>query len=266
MVKEHYRWDFIGLSTDEKPTPETSEKVVDGSTFYCSDTSKLYVFCQDEWYEKKPLGEGGGGGSSITPVQTTGTSTTDVMSQDATTKMIYPDITNNPTKISIGNSTINANTGVAINGTINTTRTNNIVISANPSSPAVVGPNGRSDNIVIGSDAHNDMGTGNISIGTSANSTGGGTTPYNVAIGFYADVNSKNYSVALGGEARCTRDGEVNIGTGYNSHGFNSTQYRVIGGVHDGQLANDAVTVGQINALIDAINTATGSSISHIGA
>lgn len=208
----------------------------------------------------------GGGGSSITPVQTTGTSTTDVMSQDATTKMIYPDITNNPTKISIGNSTINANTGVAINGTINTTRTNNIVISANPSSPAVVGPNGRSDNIVIGSDAHNDMGTGNISIGTSANSTGGAISPYNVAIGYYANVNSKNYSVALGGEARCTRDGEVNIGTGYNSHGFNSTNYRVIGGVHDGQLANDAVTVGQVNAVIDAINAALGSSISHIGA
>lgn len=60
MVKQHYRWDFIGLSTDTKPTPETSEKVVDGSTFYCSDTSKLYVFCKDDWYERKPLGGGGG--------------------------------------------------------------------------------------------------------------------------------------------------------------------------------------------------------------
>lgn len=61
MVRQHYRWDFIGLSTDTKPTPETNEKVVDGSTFYCSDTSKLYVFCKDTWYEKKPLGGGGGG-------------------------------------------------------------------------------------------------------------------------------------------------------------------------------------------------------------
>ena len=61
MVAQHYRWDFIGLSTDTKPTPETSEKVVDGSTFYCSDTSKLYVYCKDDWYERKPLGEGGGG-------------------------------------------------------------------------------------------------------------------------------------------------------------------------------------------------------------
>lgn len=61
MVAQHYRWDFIGLSTDVKPTPETSEKVVDGSTYYCSDNSKLYVYCKDNWYERKALGGGGGG-------------------------------------------------------------------------------------------------------------------------------------------------------------------------------------------------------------
>lgn len=65
VTDNHYRWDFIGLSTDSKPTPATSEKVVDGSTFYCSDTSKLYVFCKDTWYERLPLGSGGGGGSYI---------------------------------------------------------------------------------------------------------------------------------------------------------------------------------------------------------
>lgn len=62
MVEQHYRWDFIGLSTDVKPTPATSEKVVDGSTFYCADNSKLYVYCTNNWYERKPLGGGGGGG------------------------------------------------------------------------------------------------------------------------------------------------------------------------------------------------------------
>ena len=59
MVAQHYRWDFIGLSTDTKPTPETSEKVVDGSTFYCSDNSKLYVWCKNQWYEKEVSGGGG---------------------------------------------------------------------------------------------------------------------------------------------------------------------------------------------------------------
>lgn len=90
MVNNHYRWDFIGLSTDTKPTPETSEKVVDGSTFYTSDDSKLYVWCQGEWYEKVVEG-GGGGGSDINVVQTTGTSTSDVMSQNATSSMVYAD-------------------------------------------------------------------------------------------------------------------------------------------------------------------------------
>ena len=54
--KYHVRWDFIGLSTDEKPTPETSEKVVSGSTFYCSDTSKLYVWYDGNWWERVVTG------------------------------------------------------------------------------------------------------------------------------------------------------------------------------------------------------------------
>ena len=58
VTDNHYRWDFIGLSTDNKPTPATSEKVVDGSTFYCSDNSKLYVYCNDRWYEKEATGGG----------------------------------------------------------------------------------------------------------------------------------------------------------------------------------------------------------------
>lgn len=45
------RWDFIGLSTDSKPTA-TSNKVVDGSTFYEADTSKLFIWTKDRWYEK----------------------------------------------------------------------------------------------------------------------------------------------------------------------------------------------------------------------
>lgn len=65
MVAQKYRWDFIGLSTDTKPTAETSEKVVNGSTYYCSDTSKLYVYCNGTWYERKPLGGGDGGTSNF---------------------------------------------------------------------------------------------------------------------------------------------------------------------------------------------------------
>lgn len=46
------RWDFIGLSSETKPTPATSDKVVDGSTYYEADTSKLYFWVKNNWYQK----------------------------------------------------------------------------------------------------------------------------------------------------------------------------------------------------------------------
>lgn len=46
------RWDFIGLSSDVKPTPSTSDKVVDGSTYFEADTSKLYFWVNGQWYNK----------------------------------------------------------------------------------------------------------------------------------------------------------------------------------------------------------------------
>jgi len=51
-TENYTRWDFIGLSTDSKPTPTTSKKVTDGSTFYEADTSKLFFWTKDQWYEK----------------------------------------------------------------------------------------------------------------------------------------------------------------------------------------------------------------------
>lgn len=50
--KYSIRYDFIGLSSDTKPTPATSSKVVDGSTFFEADTSKLYFWTKDNWYNK----------------------------------------------------------------------------------------------------------------------------------------------------------------------------------------------------------------------
>ena len=51
-TQQYTRWDFIGLSTDTKPTPATSDKVVDGSTFFAADTSKLYFWTKGQWYNK----------------------------------------------------------------------------------------------------------------------------------------------------------------------------------------------------------------------
>lgn len=115
---------------------------------------------------------------------------------------------------------------------------------------------------VIGEAAHSSQ-SSTVAIGFSA-----GTSAANsVAIGRAAVVDSSQCqnSVALGSYARATRKGEVNIGTNGNNLGYNNTDYRVIGGVHDGLDAHDAMTVGQANALIDAINTALSTNIPHIG-
>ena len=348
MVAQHYRWDFIGLSTDTKPTPETSEKVVNGSTFYCSDVSKLYVFCDGTWYERKSLGGGASytagegidiedntisvdtntiqskltagdnitisddtiaatdttytagtnvsisdtnvisatdttytagtnvsisdanvisatdttysnfvgtngssagsaglvpapattdsgkflkadgtwataGGSSVTVVQSTGTSTSSVMSQDAATKLVYPNISSN------------AN-GIGIRGT--------------PSGSGAVSIGGFSQATTAKS----------VALGMSATATG--DKSFAAGNEAYAQGDS---SVAIGYKATATAKGEFAVGTA-NNNGYNNTNYRLIRGVHDGLNANDAVTVGQVNATIDAINTALSINIPHIGA
>lgn len=99
------------------------------------------------------------------------------------------------------------------------------------------------------------IGGGNITIASSSSNC--------VAIGYAASCYSPS-CVALGKGAYPTRQGEVNVGCD-NATAFNNTNYRVIGGVHDGQDAHDVMTVGQANALIDAINSALNTNIAHIG-
>lgn len=67
MVKNRY----TGLSTDEKPMPSQINNISKGSTFYCVDTSELYVF-DGKWYLQKK-GGGGGGGDVDSELSTTST-------------------------------------------------------------------------------------------------------------------------------------------------------------------------------------------------
>lgn len=54
MISENkFRWDFIGLSTESKPTIK-DENVTDGSTYFECDTSKMYVWYKNQWYEIFP--------------------------------------------------------------------------------------------------------------------------------------------------------------------------------------------------------------------
>ena len=370
MVAQHYRWDFIGLSTDTKPTPETSEKVVNGSTFYCSDESKLYVFCDGTWYERKPLGGGGGtsytagegidienntisvdtntiqskltagdnitisdgtiaatdttytagtnvsisdanvisatdttytagtnvsisdanvisatdttysnfigtngssagsaglvpapattdsgkflkadgtwdtaGGSSVTVVQSTGTSTSSVMSQNATSSMVFADPSTKK-QVQIGaNSSASGSDGCVAIGRYAKTNGNGAVAVGSGTGAALAAQATQANATAIGSGAKATA-NGSLALNGSASSQGA------VALGIFSSAGSP---------------GLIGIGSSNVNYGYNSTNYRLIRGLYDGEEAHDAATVGQVNATIDAINTALNISIPHIG-
>lgn len=311
VTTNHYRWDFIGLSTDVKPTPATSVKVVDGSTYYTSDDSKLYVWYEDQWYEKTV--EGGGGGTTYTAgdgidiTNSTISVDTDTI-QEKLTAGTGIDITDNTISATGGGggdtvysdkSTSDSTTGGAVYiGNLNasqeeqadptTTDSHYKYFWALPNSNSripkdgtvcILGENNHEAGIVIGNGAstYNDkyygvaIGNGasvfensGLAIGIAASCS----AENSVSLGRQAAITSSGHknSVALGSFAQCGRSGEININTGGTNMGYNSTDYRVIGGVHDGQLAHDAVTVEQVNSVIDAINTALSTNIPHIGA
>lgn len=292
VTNNHYRWDFIGLSTDVKPTPATSEKVVDGSTYYCADNSKLYVYCKDNWYERKALGGGGGGsytaGTGIDITDSTISVDTTVVQEKLTagSNITISDNTISATADTVYSDKTTSNQvagGAVYIGSLNASQEeqpdptqtdehykyfwaipyNNNYVPAG-GSINIMGSYSSDYSVVVGEEA-------NVpSIGTHSVAVGEGATvrsQYGVSIGSGAYLdNNKPYSVALGARAVPTRSGEVNIGTGSQAVGYDSTTYRVLGGVHDGQLAQDAVTVAQVNATIDAINTALSTNIPHIGA
>lgn len=167
-------------------------------------------------------------------VQTTGTSTTNVMSQKAVTDMIAPrnsddalwinnpkgsnpfpatlpnySVTINPTTSGTGGSGATATSAIAINGTAS--------------------------------------GHSAISIGINSSATQRG-------------------SIALGRGASATSVGEMNIGTNDMTAGYNSTNYRLLSGVHDAQSDNDAVNLGQLNGrVLQNAGAPTTSTVGTVG-
>lgn len=161
--------------------------------------------------------EAGGGG--VTPVQTPGTSTTDVMSQDATTKLIYPDYANTPDKVAIGSG-----------GNLAALQVGAVAIGKNPRAT-------NTDSIAIGTSAlaqgqqavaignasgANNMGATAVGRGAKANANDA------VAVGFNAGA-SVNYAVAIGMNSAANGVGGVAIGSSANA---------AFGGVGVGQNIN----------------------------
>ena len=208
-----------------------------------SNNSTYYRFTKnpDTWTF---IGEVSGG---VNVVQTMGTSTTDVMSQNAVTSALYADPATRQL-VQIGH---NANAGnysgqigrIAIGASATATGDkSNIAIGAGVSA-TTSSTTGRA--IGIGGSATKDN---TINIGGAQYNADGKD---NVIIGFGATVNgsSHDYCVAIGKDAKCSRRAEVNIGTGSSTtKGYNNTAYRVLGGVHDPEDAHDAATKAYVDA------------------
>lgn len=162
------------------------------------------------------------GGSGVNVVQTTGTSTTDVMSQDATTSMVYSDPSARK-KIRIGyNSKADYDYQVSIGAPCN----------INTTTPATA----------IGYNAYV-SGNYSMAIGTDNPRV---TADRATALGHNASVTA-NGGVAVGSGASAQQQGEFNIGSGNIYYGYNNTNYRLLTGVHDPVNAHDAATKGYVD-------------------
>lgn len=158
---------------------------------------------------------------NLNVVQTTGTSTTDVMSQNAVTGMVFA-APSTGRRVQIGK-------GAA------TPSDSGIAIGENPYA----------------------FGEAAIAIGYgmlrqfSANATGS----LSVAIGSSAHATAKS-AIALGDRARATVQGVMSINSG-DRQGYNSSNYRLLTGLYDPQSAHDAATKGYVDGTTETLTIAT---------
>ena len=226
----------------------------------------------------------GGGGSSINVVQGIGFSTEDVMSQAATTKMIYQGGTH-PLAIRMGtedestyDDTISIGLMSKVTGQGGITIGSGASCTNSTTAPLAIGYGASASagyTVVLGNNANASMDNG-IAIGSFAKTTkydaiaiGTRTVKANggIAIGGsnhsdYGVASTAKGGVAIGFNSHATRQGEVNIGDIISAgYGFNNTAYRVIGGVHDGQELHDAATVAQGNTLATSAPTTSTAGV-----
>lgn len=196
------------------------QDTTNGDLYICTDATNPYV-----WEEV-------GGGSGPTVVQTTGTSTTDVMSQNAVSRMVFAD-PSTEVNVRIGSNANNTGEASVVVGRSATANRNNAV-----------------------------------AIGRNAQATTAGMG--NVAIGNWAQALAQS-SVALGQFSKATQKGQIDVSTSYASdtltEGYNNSQYRLLTGLYDPQSDHDAATKGYCdNAIINGGTTApTTATVGAVG-
>ena len=214
------------------------------------------------------------GGGGVTPVQTIGNSTTDVMSQDAVSSRLYRPTTtgynDNGIQITsksydstfkLGNG-LNVAIGCLHNANYNpsTFGQYNILIGANMvtsnigvTDKGIIAIGGSTDFLtttkvkdrvtIVGTDSHANA-VNATALGSNASASGVG-------------------SIAIGRGSSATQQGEMNIGASNTSDGYNTSNYRKITGVYDGENLHDCATVAQANLL--STSAPTTSTVGVLG-
>ena len=211
-----------------------------------------------------------GGGSGPTVVQTTGTSTTDVMSQKAVSDAIYVpghDPVTNPTApvVALGYynyvnpSAKGSFTVGTYNGALKNTRTFD-ARSINILGGYCIGVG----SITIGIGAENAPRDSFATVVGAGAKTGGDSTGSS-AFGFSAETGDyANGAVAVGAYSNATAAGEMNIGSTNTSYGYNSSNYRLLTGLYDPQSAHDAATKGYVDPTTDS-SAPTTATVGRLG-
>lgn len=211
-------------------------------------------------------------GSAINVAQAPGTSTTDVMSQKATSEMVF----RNPStkqQVQVGDSAnASGSYAVAIGWGASATKEDGIAIGDGAILEGVFG------GIALGAGAHTygsyatavgtssaARGNYSIAIGQSTNVKSGGTN--SVAIGYNASTNDNaSHSVALGDNSNATMKGQVDISTlrTTNTFGYNNSQYRLLTGLYTPQSAHDAVNKEYVDPTTDS-SAPTTATVGRLG-
>ena len=215
-------------------------------------------------------------------VQTVGTSTTDVMSQDAATKMVYADADANnrrgiciPTIDGYNNRKTVSFRSIMMGSRSNSAHLGNHNVSigygCGPNNSTISGTVCIGDTAIVQSDSTVAIGGSAQVFGNSGASVAVGkdaavksSAPYATAIGATSECGYRG-SVALGYSARNTRDFEVSIGNGSNQ----SAGHRYLANVKDPSLAQDAATKNYVDtnnaddALIGSV-LSTPSSVAYV--
>ena len=151
-----------------------------------------------------------------TVVQTTGTSTTDVMSQNATTSMIYPSFATDASRIRIRGSALNVGA------------------------------------IAIGENSYADGDSG-VAIGWSADARSIGSVGLGKNAKVPRNVPG---AVALGSNSAPTQAGQIDVSSSISSEGYSNSNYRLLTGLYDPQSAHDAATKGYVDTGLANAGTA----------